>query len=79
MSFLSQKSEKSFLSQKTIFLAQNGFGPEWTISFSILRSFSISNVNKMVFCLNITVIMPISYKTNDNWVSFLDSAKKSSQ
>ena len=50
-----------------------------TLSFSILHSFSISNVNKMILCLNIIVIMPISYITNDNWDSFSDSAKKSSQ
>ena len=75
-SFLDQKSQKSFLAQKTIFLIQKSFGPKWTLSFSILHSFSISNVNKMVFCLNVIVIMLISYKTNDNWDSFSDSAKK---
>jgi hypothetical protein len=67
-SFLDQKSQKSFLIQKSC-------GPKWTLSFSILHSFSISNVNKTIFCLNIIVIMPISYKTNDNWDSFSDSAK----
>ena len=56
-SFLSQKSEKSFLSQKTIFkgrktifLAQNGFGQVWTLSFSVLLSFSFSNIEIVVSC-----------------------------
>ena len=51
----------------------------WTKMDSFFFNISISNVNKMIFCLNIIVIMPISYKTNDNWDSFSDSAKKSSQ